>query len=185
MTDEELLEKAKSSDDSEAFTALLEGNWQGAFPSQSEADMAFCRKLAFWSGKNKEQMNRIFKSSGLYRQKWNEKHHASGATYGEETLDKAIESTENVYSPSGDSPIFEFQGRYWRVKGENTYPITNFIMQPVEMIVSDDETQLTADLVTVRGGNFPSYVFDHGFCQSAEVQKPLKQEHDCFDLPRR
>lgn len=154
MTDEELLEKAKSSDDSEAFTALLEGNWQGAFPSQSEADMAFCRKLAFWSGKNKEQMNRIFKSSGLYRQKWNEKHHASGATYGEETLDKAIESTENVYSPIGDSPIFEFQGRYWRVKGENTYPITNFIMQPVEMIVSDDETQLTADLVTVRGETF-------------------------------
>lgn len=51
MTDEELLEKAKDSGGGEAFTALLEGNWQGAFQSQSEADMAFCRKLAFWSGK--------------------------------------------------------------------------------------------------------------------------------------
>lgn len=154
MTDEELLEKAKTSEDGEAFTALLEGNWQGAFQSQSEADMAFCRKLAFWSGKNKEQMDRIFRASGLFRQKWDEKHHANGATYGEETLDKAIETTENVYSPGGDSPVFEFQGRYWRTKGEATYPITNFVFQPVEMITSEDEAQLTADLVTVRGETY-------------------------------
>lgn len=154
MTDEELLEKAKASEDGDAFTALLEGNWQGMFQSQSEADMAFCRKLAFWSGKNKEQMDRIFRSSGLFRQKWDEKHHANGATYGEETLDKAIETTENVYSPGGDSPVFEFQGRYWRSKGEATYPITNFVFQPVEMITSEDETQLTADLVTVRGETY-------------------------------
>ena len=124
MTDEELIEKAKASEDGEAFAALLEGNWQGAFQSQSEADMAFCRKLAFWSGKNREQMERIFRSSGLYRQKWDEKHHADGATYGEETLDKAFESTEDVYSPGGDTPVFEFRGRYWRSKGEASYPIT-------------------------------------------------------------
>lgn len=154
MTDEELIEKAKTSEDGDAFTALLEGNWQGEFPSQSEADMAFCRKLAFWSGKNKEQMERIFRSSGLFRQKWDEKHTAAGATYGEETLDKAIESTESIYSPSGDSPVFEFQGRYWRSKGEATYPITNFVFKPVEMIISEDETQLSADLVTVRGETY-------------------------------
>ena len=29
MTDEELLEKAKDSEDGETFTALLDGNWQG------------------------------------------------------------------------------------------------------------------------------------------------------------
>lgn len=154
MTDEELIEKAKASEDGEAFAALLEGNWQGAFQSQSEADMAFCRKLAFWSGKNREQMERIFRSSGLYRQKWDEKHHADGATYGEETLDKAFESTEDVYSPGGDTPVFEFRGRYWRSKGEASYPITNFVFRPVEMIVSEDETQLTADLTTVRGETY-------------------------------
>ena len=151
LTDEELLEKAKASDDGEAFIALLEGSWQENYQSQSEADMAFCRKLAFWSGKNREQMERIFRSSGLYRKKWDEKHHADGSTYGEETLNKAIESTENVYSPKEDNPIYEYMGRYWRAKGDTTYPITNFVFKPVEMIVSDDETQLTADLVTVRG----------------------------------
>ena len=154
MTDEELIEKASSSEDGGVFSALLAGDWTGSYQSQSEADMALCRKLAFWSGKNREQMERIFRSSGLYRQKWDEKHHANGATYGEETLDKAIELTENVYSPGGDSPVFEFKGRYWRSKGEATYPITNFVIKPVEMITSEDETQLTADLVTVRGETY-------------------------------
>lgn len=154
MTDAQLIEKAKSSDGGDAFTALLAGNWQGTYQSQSEADMAFCCKLAFWSGKDREQMDRIFRSSGLYRQKWDEKHHASGATYGEETLDKAIEITEEVYSPGGDNPVYEFQGRYWRSRGESTYPLTNFVIRPVEMIVSEEETQLTADLVTVRGETY-------------------------------
>lgn len=154
MTDDELLEKAKASEDGEAFAALLEGQWQHAFQSQSEADMAFCRKLAFWSGKNREQMERIFRASGLFRSKWDEKHTAAGTTYGEETLNKAIESTENIYSPGADQPIFELQGRYWRSKGDTSYPITNFVIHPVEMIVSEDETQLTADLMTVRNETY-------------------------------
>ena len=45
-------------------------------------------------------------------------------------------------------------GRYWRSKGENTYPLTNFIFEPIEMIESEEETQLTADLVTTRGETF-------------------------------
>lgn len=154
MSDEELIEKASNSEDGGVFSALLEGRWKESYQSQSEADMALCLKLAFWSGKNREQMDRIFRSSGLYRQKWDEKHHANGATYGEETLDKAIELTENVYSPGDDGPVFEFKGRYWRTKGDATYPITNFVFRPVEMIVSEDETQLTADLVTVRGETY-------------------------------
>lgn len=154
LADEELLEKAKGSGDGDTFAALWDGNWKDAYQSQSEADMALCRKLAFWSGKDKEQMDRLFRQSALFRQKWNEKHHANGATYGEETLGKAIETTEAIYSPSGDSPIFEHQGQYFRTKGDNIYPITNFIFQPVEMIESEEETQLTADLVTVRGETY-------------------------------
>ena len=53
-------------------------------------------------------MDRLFRQSGLYRKKWDEKHHADGSTYGEETLNKAIESTENVYSPKEDNPIYEY-----------------------------------------------------------------------------
>ena len=140
LTDEEIIEKATDAGNGEVFADLMAGKWEGKYPSQSEADMALCMKLAFWSGKDKEQMDRIFRTSGLFREKWDQKHHADGATYGEETLDRAIENTDTVYSSSGDSPIFEYDGRYFRVKGDNVYPITNFILQPVEMIVAEEET---------------------------------------------
>lgn len=81
------------------------GKWKEAYQSQSEAGLALCCKLAFWSGKNTEQMDRLFRQS-LFREKWDDKHHADGATYGEETLAKAIEATETVYSPNGDNPVF-------------------------------------------------------------------------------
>ena len=154
LTDEEIIEKATDAGNGEAFAELMAGKWEGKYPSQSEADMALCMKLAFWSGKDKEQMDRIFRTSGLFREKWDQKHHADGATYGEETLDRAIENTDTVYSSSGDSPIFEYDGRYFRVKGDNVYPITNFILQPVEMIVAEEETQMTADLITTRGETY-------------------------------
>lgn len=154
LSDEELIEKAMKSGDGEAFTALWEGNWKDAYQSQSEADLSLCCKLAFWSGKNTEQMDRLLRQSALYREKWDTKHHADGATYGEETLVKAVEATDTVYSPNGDNPVFEHEGRYFRAKSENIYPITNFLFEPVEMIVSDEDTQLTADLVTIRGETY-------------------------------
>jgi hypothetical protein len=151
LSDEELFEKATSSGSGDTFTLLWEGRWQDSFASQSEADLSLCCKLAFWSGKDREQMDRLFRRSALYRGKWDEKHHAGGATYGEETLNKAIEAVDTVYSAGGAPAIFEQEGRYFRAKGDNVYPITNFLFKPVEMIVSEDDTQLTADLVTVRG----------------------------------
>jgi hypothetical protein len=150
LTDEELLEKARSAGNGDNFNLLWEGKWQDLYNSQSEADMALCCNLAFWSAKNREQMDRLFRQSALLRPKWDERHHANGATYGEETLDRAIEATESVYSPDSDASIFQFADRYFRAKGDKIYPITNFIIKPVEMLVSDDEAQLTADLVTVN-----------------------------------
>jgi hypothetical protein len=47
-----------------------------------------------------------------------------------------------------------FSGPPGRRKGDNIYPITNFVVQPIEMIVSDDDTQMTTDLLTMRGEVF-------------------------------
>jgi len=154
LTDEEILEKAGSSTNGAAFTALWEGRWQEGFASQSEADLALCCKLAFWSGRNREQMDRLFRQSGLIRPKWDERHHANGATYGEETLARALDTVEEGYGSKSDAPVFAYEGRYFRAKGDNIYPLTNFIVQPIEMLISDDDTQMTADLVTVKGEVF-------------------------------
>lgn len=154
LTDEEVLEKASSAGDSELFGKLWNGEWSDKYPSQSEADMALCMKLAFWTGRNREQVERLFRRSGLFRKKWDEKHHADGATYGEETLNKALEAIDTIYDPMADRPIFEYEGKYFRTRGDSVYPITNFLIKPVEMICSEEETQLTADFVTVRGETY-------------------------------
>lgn len=154
LSDEEIIEKAKAAENGEEFTALYAGHFADKYKSQSDADISLCRMLAFWTGKDREQMERLFRASGLMRKKWDEKHHADGSTYGEETINKAIETTTNIYSPDSEPQVFEKNGRYWRRKGDSCYPLTNFVMEPVEMIVSEDETQMTADLVTVRGERF-------------------------------
>jgi hypothetical protein len=53
-----------------------------------------------------------------------------------------------------DAPVFAYDGRYFRSKGENIYPLTNFLMEPVEMIIGEDDTQMTADLLTIKGEVF-------------------------------
>ena len=154
LTDEVVLEKARASANGEEFTNLWEGRWNDKYGSQSEADLALCCALAFWTGKDAAQMDRLFRQSALLREKWDNVHHADGATYGAETIRQAIERTEQTYSPEGEPAIREQSGRYYRVKGEQVYPITNFIVRPLEMLIADDETQMTCDLVTVYGETF-------------------------------
>jgi len=154
LTDDEILEKAQSAKNGAAFAALWGGRWESEFASQSEADLALCCKLAFWTGRNHVQMDRMFRASGLMREKWDARHHASGASYGEETLTRALDTVEEGYGAKSDAPVFAAEGRYFRAKGDNTCPLTNFTLRPIEMLVSEDETQMTADLVTVKGEVF-------------------------------
>lgn len=97
MSDRELIDKAINSKGGDFFKSLYDGAWNGEYESQSEADLAFCCKLAFWTGKNEEQMDRIFRSSGLMRDKWDRKQ--AGTTYGALTISKACNTVEKIYEP--------------------------------------------------------------------------------------
>jgi putative DNA primase/helicase len=99
LEDEVLLEKARSAGNGEKFDRLWRGNTSG-YDSQSEADMALCCLLAFWTGGNRMQMDRLFRQSGLIRGKWDDVHHADGSTYGEKTLERAIAATDDFYEPT-------------------------------------------------------------------------------------
>ena len=77
---------------------LWSGEWQAAgFPSQSEADLALCAMMTFWTNRDTAQMDRLFRSSGLMRGKWDEKH--GEKTYGEITVEKALSGNGETYSP--------------------------------------------------------------------------------------
>jgi putative DNA primase/helicase len=95
LDDTTLITKAQRSKSGQQFSLLMQGIWAGQYPSQSEADLAFCNLLAFWSGKDADQMDRIFRISALMRDKWDRKQ--SGSTYGKLTIDKAIENCQAVY----------------------------------------------------------------------------------------
>lgn len=78
------------------FVALYGGDTAG-YTSSSEADMALCSILAFWTGCDASKMDVIFRSSGLMREKWDRPQ--SGSTYGALTIQKAIAGCSQEYSP--------------------------------------------------------------------------------------
>lgn len=95
--DEEVIDKARNCKSGYLFSMLYQGNWQGLYSSQSEADLALCNHLAFWTQRNEEQMDRIFRSSGLMRDKWDQKRGSS--TYGRLTIGKSCANCTEVYEP--------------------------------------------------------------------------------------
>jgi len=52
-----------------SIAALYRGEWQGTFPSQSEADAAFCGYLTA-EKLNPLQIDMVLRTSSLYRKKW-------------------------------------------------------------------------------------------------------------------
>ncbi len=97
LNDEEIIDKARNCKSGYVFNILYSGNWQGLYTSQSEADLALCNQLAFWTGKDEVQMDRIFRSSGLMRDKWDKKRGAK--TYGEITIGRACANCVETYEP--------------------------------------------------------------------------------------
>lgn len=103
LSDNEVLELAGKSKRGGFFNDLYDGRWDMYFPSQSEADMSFCSMLAFWCRKDATQMDRLFRSSGLMREKWDRRQ--SGSTYGKKTIEKAINGCNAVYEPPTEYSI--------------------------------------------------------------------------------
>ena len=99
LSDDEILEKAPEAVNGSKFKQLFGGDWSG-YQSQSQADQALCNHLAFWTDKDADQMDRLFRRSGLYRGKWDEKHGRD--TYGNGTIRKAITDCRETYSGGKD-----------------------------------------------------------------------------------
>jgi len=98
IEDDVLIEKAKSARNGTDFTLLWEGDWskyRDQDESQSEADLALANHLCFWTNGDMAKMDRLFRSSGLYRAKWDEPR--GQHTYGEMTMTKAVTSVTEYY----------------------------------------------------------------------------------------
>ena len=69
--DDELIRKAFGAANGQKFRALYEGAWEAlGYPSQSEADSAFASMLLYWTDNDVPRAERIFRTSGLFRKKF-------------------------------------------------------------------------------------------------------------------
>jgi len=93
---DERLEKAFNSANGDKIRALFGGEWKSlGYPSQSEADEAFCGHLAFWFGRDAALMDSVFRRSGLFRAKWDRR--TGKSTYGAMTIERAIGGAGRIY----------------------------------------------------------------------------------------
>jgi primase-polymerase (primpol)-like protein len=84
--DERIIRKGKRSD--EQFRRLWNGDISGYGQDHSRADFSLCCKLAFRTDGDIQQMDRIFRKSGLMREKWDSPR--GNIRYGVYTMRKAV-----------------------------------------------------------------------------------------------
>ncbi len=84
LPDEELIQRAKNARNGERFSRLWEGDTSDYGNDHSRADLALCRILAFWCRGDVARIDRLFRSSGLMRDKWDRR--AGEIAYGVRTI---------------------------------------------------------------------------------------------------
>lgn len=109
--DAELIEKARRAKNGAKFERLWSGQWEGDYPSQSEADAALCFLLAFWARKDAARIDSLFRQSGLMRDKWNRQD------YRDNTVLEAIKNNGATYKPDRRKPAKKTSKRFDEQKG--------------------------------------------------------------------
>ena len=99
LDDAAIIEKARAAKNGDAFAVLWRGDTTAHAGDASAADLALCSHLAFWCGGDMMRIDRLFRQSGLYRDKWDEPHSGDGRTYGQMTLTKALAGVREFYTP--------------------------------------------------------------------------------------
>jgi len=94
-TDEGLLSRAGRARNASKFNRLWAGDLSDYNGDHSRADAALCAMLAFYTGSDAVRIDRLFRSSALYRAKWDRP--TGGSTYGRITIDGAIDYAGRVH----------------------------------------------------------------------------------------
>ena len=100
LKNETIIRRASTAQNGEKFNALWAGD-HSAYGSRSEADAALCSILAFWIGPDAERIDRLFRQSGLMREKWERDD------YREQTIALALQRTDYYVAGSTTLPAAE------------------------------------------------------------------------------
>jgi putative DNA primase/helicase len=144
LDDAVLIEQAKRAADGKKFSSLWAGDTSG-YDSASEADLALCRLLAFWTQRDAGHVDRLFRQSRLMRTKWDERHGES--TYGQLTIARAVETCAEMYGSrvTEPEPMTDAITTVFPL-GE---PIDAFLSRPLP-----DAQPFIADILSDEGGGW-------------------------------
>jgi primase-polymerase (primpol)-like protein len=95
-SDEDVLSRARRARNASKFVKLWAGDLSEYGGDHSRADAALCSILAFYTNGNASRVDRLFRNSGLHRDKWDRP--TAGSTYGWITIASAIEHTGHMAS---------------------------------------------------------------------------------------
>lgn len=109
----------------EKIRSLLEGDTND-YPSQSEADLALCNYLAYFTDGDREEMEEVFRLSGLYREKWERD------TYREPTIRKALQDISDIRETG--APSAKEQAQYLVREVENGDAGVTDVFQNVDVL---------------------------------------------------
>jgi len=102
--DDELIKIGIASKHGDRFERLLNGDTSDYEHDHSRADLALCNMLAFWTGRDPDRMDRLFRASGLYRDKWER------PDYRNWTINKAVENGSEVFTPTVQAADVDISG---------------------------------------------------------------------------
>lgn len=102
LSENEIVSKMLASSNGHDIQRLMNGDLSRYEDDASSADMALSAHLAFWTNRDIDKMDSIFRSSGLMRDKWDSKR--GNSTYGRDTLQKAINGTSEGYTGERNQP---------------------------------------------------------------------------------
>ncbi len=108
LDDTELLATMFGSRNGASILRLWSGDTSAHHDDDSAADLALCAHLAFWCNGDAVRMDRLFRQSRLYREKWDEQR--GDETYGQRTLGTALSDFSTGYE--GPSQSFSVSGDY-------------------------------------------------------------------------
>jgi putative DNA primase/helicase len=101
-----LFRKARTAKNGDKFKALWTGNIT-EYDSPSNADLALCNLLAFWT-RSAKQIDRLFRHSKLMRDKWDAKR--GEQTYGARTIAEALARQTEHYTPDDGAKLIVKKG---------------------------------------------------------------------------
>ncbi len=166
--DQAVLDAILASSNAATFKQFMAGNWAAlGYPSQSEGDLAFAGMLARHAGAHADQIDRLFRASGMMRDKWDEQRGVN--TYGEMTIAKALEGN------SAADPVKAFMAqmnqRFAVVKNGNQVRILEEIAGGIDFRLY---SKADFDLVTT---NLP-YPEKGKSAAIAWLRNPQRREYD-------